>query len=254
MPAVKPLNAVAVAALAQDPSLFDYDAAADAARSARSSALAARAAAADASAAAGPRYLTAILESSARRKQERDLVRERSALRDRAREDAADAAAGAEKKQRFVTGAYKQRLEEMRLWDQDKNGAPDSGARSGAGPSTASGAGTGVGAGPTRRPQAESTACAADARALSAARERADAGAGMGADVGGVAPAPKRARPADGDSRAQGDELRGLVTLPAADEAVWERQKADAAAALPVADRAAAARARYLARKQQQQQ
>lgn len=97
-------------ALAQDPSVFDYDGVYDAMKS--SSSTASKSAT---NVEKKPRYITGLLQAAEKRKVEQQRVMERKIQRER--EEEGDEFADKEK---FVTGAYKQQQEELKRLEEEE--------------------------------------------------------------------------------------------------------------------------------------
>ncbi|KDD75606.1 hypothetical protein H632_c596p0 [Helicosporidium sp. ATCC 50920] len=95
------------AALAEDASIFDYDSHFDALQESRQQDAAAKAKASKSS-----RYVASLLERADERKREQDFLKERQMLRER---DAEEYVYGTS--ERFVTAAYKKKLEEDRVYE-----------------------------------------------------------------------------------------------------------------------------------------
>mmetsp|Transcript_18291 Transcript_18291/g.73124 ORF Transcript_18291/g.73124 Transcript_18291/m.73124 type:complete len:356 (+) Transcript_18291:52-1119(+) len=101
-------------ALAQDASIYDYDGVYDSMADAKRAAQAQRVGAKGAETASRQaRYIPKLQDAAKIRELEFDRAYERQLLK----EQEADAAAGKETQERFVTTAYKKQLEESRKWD-----------------------------------------------------------------------------------------------------------------------------------------
>ena len=99
---------------------YDYDGAHETSNAAQKTTTTDTTAGTGAGTARKSRYIADLLQAAEKRKQERDVVHERKVAREQTAEEEADAdLAGKEK---FVTAAYKRKLEERQLWlqkDQD---------------------------------------------------------------------------------------------------------------------------------------
>ncbi|GMF47326.1 unnamed protein product [Phytophthora fragariaefolia] len=100
-------------ALADDPSVFDYDAVYDDMKSARESDAAQRAAKREAEK-KKPKYIGTLLQQAKIREVENERIRERRLLNERKADDALYG-----DKEKLVSASYKRKLQEMQRWDEE---------------------------------------------------------------------------------------------------------------------------------------
>ncbi|KAE8984617.1 hypothetical protein PR003_g23627 [Phytophthora rubi] len=100
-------------ALADDPSVFDYDAVYDDMKSARESAASQRAAKREAEK-KKPKYIATLLQQAKIRDVENERIRERRLLNERKADDALYG-----DKDKLVSASYKRKLQEMQRWDAE---------------------------------------------------------------------------------------------------------------------------------------
>ncbi|KAG2520752.1 hypothetical protein JM16_006604 [Phytophthora kernoviae] len=100
-------------ALADDPSVFDYDAVYDDMKSARESETTKKAAKREAEK-KKPKYISTLLQKAKIREVENERIRERRLLNERAADDAQFG-----DKEKLVSASYKRKLQEMQRWDAE---------------------------------------------------------------------------------------------------------------------------------------
>ncbi|GMF13001.1 unnamed protein product [Phytophthora lilii] len=100
-------------ALADDPSVFDYDAVYDDMKSARESEASKRAAKREAEK-KKPKYISTLLQQAKIREVENERIRERRLLNERKADDALYG-----DKEKLVSASYKRKLQEMQRWDAE---------------------------------------------------------------------------------------------------------------------------------------
>ncbi|EGZ18783.1 hypothetical protein PHYSODRAFT_504629 [Phytophthora sojae] len=107
------VDKVRAQALADDPSVFDYDAVYDDMKSARESEASQRAAKREAEK-KKPKYISTLLQQAKIREVENERIRERRLVNERKADDALYG-----DKEKLVSASYKRKLQEMQRWDAE---------------------------------------------------------------------------------------------------------------------------------------